>query len=57
MTCMFCGMLDRKKQNKQGEVWCEKWQTFVCLISEPCKYIKPFYETEDNNDRHGEKNT
>lgn len=36
-TCMFCSELDRKNQNKAGELWCKKKNQFVSIIDKKCE--------------------
>ena len=36
-TCMFCSELDRKNQNKSGELWCKKKNQFVSIIDKKCE--------------------
>ena len=36
-TCIFCSELDRKNQNKSGELRCKKKNQFVSIIDKKCE--------------------
>ena len=36
-TCMFCSELDRKNQNRAGEIWCKQKNQFVSIIDKKCE--------------------
>lgn len=36
-TCIFCSELDRKNQNKSGELWCKQKKRFVSIVDKKCE--------------------
>lgn len=36
-TCMFCSELERKNQNRAGEIWCKQKNQFVSIIDKKCE--------------------
>ena len=47
-TCIFCSELDRKNQNKAGELWCKKKNQFVSIIDTKCESFVSLTVEVDN---------
>ena len=36
-TCIFCSELERKNQNRAGEIWCKRKNQYVSIIDKKCE--------------------